>query len=169
MKIKNIFFLFVMATLSITTFAQGTSSVDFVWQSNNYTINQMDYGQINNPAIPIPPASTMGLFSVPPSPGNFEFAVVLAALTGQPLDTGVYEMVEVINEYPNIAALTSPRGGFITLVERDSGGRLVEYYSQSGTVTVTSVTSTTITGTFNAVMEGNNTTLPITGTFTIRL
>lgn len=170
MNFKKYFFFSLLTFLSLGVYAQGNSSVVFIVDGATYSNNAMDHGQINNPAIPIPAASTIGLFSTPPTSGTPEFAMVLATLTGAPLDTGIYELVEVINEYPNIQALTSPRGGFITLVEKTPfGSPNFEYYSKSGTVTVSEVSASVIRGTFDAQLEGNNQTIQVTGSFTINL
>lgn len=137
--------------------------------SGSYLFENMDYGRINNSSVPLPPTSTLGLFSVPinSSVENMEIAVVIANATGMPLEPGTYDMIRVENDNPLLQTL--PKQGFMTLVVLRNGIAADEYYTVSGTVQVSEVSAATLKGTFSTVMEtaAGGKSVNATGSFTV--
>jgi hypothetical protein len=147
-------FLFILGLFTHVSAQQSSLQVNLTGDiSGSYLFENMDYGRVNNSKVNLPPTSTLGLFSVPinSSVDNLEIAVVIANATGMPLEPGSYAMVRVENENPVLQAL--PKQGFMTLVALRNGIAADEYYTVSGSVDVTEVSSTSLKATFSTVME----------------
>lgn len=152
--------------------AQGNSEITLSLQSaiqGDFQLKGLDHARIDNPKLPVLPEATIGLFTTPPSSGP-EVALVLANLPGSTVEEGSYKLVPVVNEYPVI--LAPEKAGFMTIVQKNAFGLPEkEFYSVSGTVTLTAVSSGTIEGSLSAsfVTPNGPEVLQATGTFVIRL
>lgn len=152
--------------------AQGNSEISLSLQGalqGNFQLTGLDHGRIDNPSLPVLPEATIGLFTTPPSAGP-EIAMVLANLTGTTVEEGAYKLVTVVNDYPVIVA--PEKSGFLTVVQKNAFGLPEkEFYSASGTVTVTAVSADRIEGTLSAslVTGSGPEVLEASGTFVIRL
>lgn len=156
-----------------TVYGQQSSQVQVNLSGDmvgTHTFTNMEYGRIDNPAAGIPKERTLGFFSVPPTPSkNLEVAFVIANLPGTGIDTGVYNMVKVENDFPVFNSIG--KLGFITVVNTVDGTPKDEYYTDSGTITVEKVSQNNVSGIFSATLKTTDATkqISITGSFSIKL
>lgn len=171
---KNyIFTLLLLIFCAFSLFAQQKSQLQLVVSGDiegEFNFYNTDYGRIDNPDTHIPKERTLGFFSVPPTPSqNIEFAFVIANIPGPALDTGVYDMVEVKNDFPVFDS--NSKLGFITVVKTSNGTPVEEYYTVSGNITIQDANQEIIKGEFSALLKTANLDkeISIKGNFTIIL
>lgn len=170
---KYIFTLLLFIASTFSMFAQQKSQLQLVVSGDivgEFNFYNMDYGRIDNPDTHIPKERTLGFFSVPPTPSqNIEFAFVIANIPGPALDTGVYDMVKVKNDFPIFDS--NSKLGFITVVKTSNGTPVEEYYTVSGNITIQNVSQEVVKGEFSAILETKNSDkeISIKGNFTIIL
>ena len=137
-----------------------------------YTFTNIEKGQIDNEDKGISKEQTLGFFSVPPTalPGNLEVAAVIANLElGKLLEVGSYKMVIVKDENPIFNS--REKLGFMTVVRTERGTPIEEYYTETGTITLSQLDEISARGSFEATLKMAKGTKEITvsGSFVVRL